>query len=137
MWLVPLKMTLSQSDDHLEVFGIPTILLDINFEIITANTHFIKIFDCTQGLILKAFLMNLTLLNLKKISKGKQYSFKVNAKNNNRPFKIELTKKNEFIYGIAIDNFEVTKANQMLETYSDLVEKQNKKISSDNLKLKN
>ena len=83
----------------------------------------------------KSIFNEFDLVKFEKISKGKQYSFKVNAKNNNRPFKIELTKKNEFIYGIAIDNFEATKANQMLETYIDLVEKQNKKISSDNLKL--
>ena len=124
--------------DAVQHFSIPTAICTHDLNLLEANNAFVDLFACENGKSISPLLSQNDLHRLqRKLGRNQQYKLAVRAQNERQtPYELKFKKIDETKIAIlATDATEQRKAEEMLASYSQLIERQNKAIQIDKQKL--
>ena len=117
-------------ESRLAVFDIPIVRLSETYVLQSGNAAFEALFDLSQPLTLTSLSADFNERRfLRKMEQGQSYSCRLTS-NQGRPlpFWIEILSDEAGYIGFLIDASAIAKADAMMASYSDMIEKQNREI---------
>ena len=124
--------------DAVQHFSIPTAVCTEDLNLLQANNAFLTLFAHENGESISPLFSETDLHRLhRKLNRNQQYKLAVRAQNERQtPYELKFKKIDETKIAIlATDATEQRKAEEMLASYSKLIERQNKAIQIDKQKL--
>ena len=126
-------MILSQPDHPvIELFGIPVVDLDENLVVLGMNLQFEALFGEMTGRAVTELSRDFNDRKFqRRLEAGQDYDFTIVPPGERRmQFTLSLKPREDGFVGLAADTSAAAKTEAMLESYSDLIEKQNREIKA-------
>lgn len=123
--------------DFIKHFSIPTAICDEGLEVVELNQSFGMLFGVEISDSLCDHFASIEIVKLKrKLARGQKYSAIIQTKNDRSiPYELIFDRLDDRIAIIGMDASKVKKAEDMLASYSTMIEQQNRKIAEDNERL--
>lgn len=123
--------------DFVEHFGIPTAICSEDLNLVEANSLFQELFAVKIGEPIEARFTTLEVNKMRRrLNRNQTYKCVVPAHNERQtPYKLTIKTSGENIAILASDATELKKSEDMLASYSKMIERQNRSIKRDKEKL--